>query len=207
MKRIAADLFYFPNLEFFCSILGYDELVFDPSQIFRRNSYLNRTEILGPNKVLRLSVPIQGRRPRLPEAELRIGEEQNWALAHVRSIQTAYGKAPFFEYYFPFFEQIFASAHTSIWELNMEIMTLCLRLLTIPAKIVPMENIDPKWVDRDIRGELGTQEPFSSRDYYSPYGYFQVFGVDFEPNLGVLDLLFNVGPESRLILERSVKKH
>lgn len=207
MTKIAADLSYFPNLEFFCAILDYDEVVFSRGHEFRRKSFINRTDILGPNKVQRLTVPIQGRRPRIPEGKLLIDYEQKWVMGHLRSIQSAYGKAPFFEHYFPFFVQTFQKEHSQLWDLNLDILTLCLRFLGVPAKIVLVDDPAEIQVEKDIRGHISTQEPYTARNYYRVIPYFQLFGVDFEPNLGVLDLLFNVGPESKMILSDSAKKH
>lgn len=206
MSRIAVDLFYLPNLEFFSTILDFDEILVDPDQDFRRKSYINRSDILGPNKVQRLTVPIQGRRPRIPEKYLKIDYEQKWVQGHLRSIQSAYGKAPFYEYYAPLFEQIYAKEYQLMWDLNLDLLTLCLRLLSIPAKIVVGEKSLKGECDQDIRGFFNTQEPFTTRNVYQEAPYFQLFGVDFEPNLSILDLIYNVGPESKLILEQSNKK-
>lgn len=207
MRKIAADLSYYPNLEFFCAILDFDVLAFNPEQEFRRKSFINRTDILGPNKVQRLTVPIQGRRPRISESKLLIDYEQKWLVGHLRSIQSAYGKAPFFEHYFPFFEQVYAKEHKLLWDLNLDILTLCLRFLDIPAKIDLAQDSLGISAEKDIRGHMSTNETFIVRDYYHPIPYFQLFGADFEPNLSILDLLFNVGPESKMILSDSIKKH
>jgi len=63
MKRLAVDLHYLPNLEYFAAIAGADELLVFPEDIYQRQSYLNRTQIRLANKVETLSVPVQGRRP------------------------------------------------------------------------------------------------------------------------------------------------
>lgn len=205
-KSIAVDLHYFPNLEFFAVIAGADELIFFPKEIYQRQSFFNRTQIRLANKVGTLSVPIQGRRPRITQDRIKIDKEQNWVNIHLRGIQSAYGKAPFYEYYFPYFEKVFQNNPESLWNLNWEILTICLKLLTLPVKMrVWSEGADKTW-SHDIRGQLIPSAPFWDRNHYHPQPYFQLFGLDFDPNLSILDLLFCEGPASKSIVLKSVKK-
>ncbi len=205
-KIIAVDLHYFPDLEFFATISGSEELLFFPEEIYQRQSFFNRTQVRLANKVGTLSVPIKGRRPRLPLKDIKIDYSQNWVNTHLRSIQSAYGKAPFYEYYFPYFEEVFQKKPESLWELNWEILTICLKLLGMPVKMRVFDNrMDDPWSE-DIRGQLVPSVPFSERDYYNASPYFQLFGLDFDPNLSILDLLFCEGPASKGIVLKSVKK-
>ncbi|TXE12494.1 WbqC family protein [Algoriphagus aquimarinus] len=205
-KSIAVDLHYFPNLEFFAAIAEAEELVFFPEEIYQRQSFFNRTQIRLANKVGTLSVPIQGRRPRLSQEDIKIDNSQNWVNIHLRSIQSAYGKAPFYEYYFPYFEKSFQQNHESLWALNWEMLTICLKLLGSSVKMgIHEKGQDQTWA-KDIRGELVSSVPFSERNYYQPESYFQLFGLDFDPSLSILDLLFCEGPASKSIILKSVKK-
>ncbi|SFT95980.1 WbqC-like protein family protein [Algoriphagus locisalis] len=206
-KRIAVDLHYFPNLEFFAAIADADELIFFPEDIYQRQSYFNRTEIRLANKVGTLSVPIQGRRPKIALNRIKISNDQNWVNIHLRGIQSAYGKAPFYEYYFPYFETVFEQKLESLWDLNWQMLTICLKLLRMPVKMrVHEQGQEQTWAE-DIRGQLMPSVPFSERDYYHPESYFQLFGLDFDPNLSIMDLLFCEGPASKSIILKSIKKH
>lgn len=206
-KSIAVDLHYFPNLEFFAAIAEAEELVFFPDAIYKRQSFFNRTQIRLANKVGTLSVPIQGRRPRLSQKEIKIDNSQNWLAVHLRGIQSAYGKAPFYEYYFPYFEKVFRQNHDNLWELNWEMLTICLKLLGMSVKMRAYDISQDQTWEQDIREQLMPSVPFSERNYYSPALYFQLFGLDFDPNLSILDLLFCEGPASKGIVLKSVKKH
>lgn len=207
MSTVAIDLNFLPNLEFFSAISGFDKLVYFPEQRFQRRTYINRADILGPNKVQSLTVPIQGRRPAIPIGQLKIDYSQDWVKSHLRSIQTAYGKAPFFEYYFPYFEEIYHSNPALLLTFNQHILTLCLKLLGSSAKL-EKANLDEKTSDfKDIRGLISPRVHFSQGDYYSSVSYFQLFGSDFEPNLSIMDLLFCEGLESNGLILKSLKKH
>lgn len=207
MSKIAIDLHYLPSLEFFAAIVGAEELLVFPKDLYQRQSYLNRTRIRLANKVETLSIPIVGRRPRLPMEEIKIDYSQKWQAIHLRGIQSAYGKAPFFEFFFPYFQGIFESEENSLWKLNLQLLTVCLKLLRMPVKISQVTETAILEGVLDLRGQIEPGKPFSERHFYQPVAYTQLFGVDFEPNLSVLDLLFCAGSEAGKILRDSVKKH
>ena len=124
MKSIISDLFYFPNLEYFCSLIGVDRLYLYPREHYKRKSYFNRTQIRLANKVETLSIPIVGRRPNIPLGKIEIDYNQKWQKVHLRGIQSAYGKTPFFEYFFPYIEDIFERKPQFLWDLNKQALTI-----------------------------------------------------------------------------------
>ncbi|GAA0880045.1 WbqC family protein [Algoriphagus jejuensis] len=207
MTKIAIDLHYLPSLEFFAAIAEADELLVFSQDLYQRQSYLNRTRIRLANKVETLSVPIVGRRPKLPLDQVRIDYEQNWQAVHLRSIQSGYGKAPFFEFFFPYIQEILESEAESLWGLNLNLMTICLKLLRLPVKITAFSEGEIPLDLLDVRGLIVPGRPFSDRNFYQSIPYSQLFGLNFEPNLSILDLLFCTGPEAGKILRESIKKH
>jgi hypothetical protein len=207
LNRIAVDLHFLPTLEFFAAIADADELLLFPNGKYQRQSFMNRTKIKLANKVEVLSVPIQGRRPRLPFDQIKIDFTQNWQSIHLRGIQSGYGKAPFFEFYFPYFQQIYEAKNEKLWEFNLRLLTICLKLLRWPVRVAVIEGEEIPEGVKDIRGQIVPSRPFPERNFYSAVPYSQLFGLDFEPNLGILDLLFCEGPESGRILSSSRKKH
>jgi hypothetical protein len=207
MKRVLADLHYFPSLEFFTAILDSEELLFLPIDRYQRQSFFNRCQIRLANKVETLSVPIVGRRPKISQSAIRIDYEQNWEKIHLRGIQSAYGKAPFYEFYFPYFEVVYQKKHEFLWDLNWDLLTICLKLLGLPVKIGTLNGVSFSTEIQDIRRLISPSVHFSERDIYTPKTYFQLFGSDFESNLSVLDLLFCEGPAAKSILLKSAKKY
>ncbi|WP_296702816.1 WbqC family protein [Algoriphagus sp.] len=206
MKKVAVDLHFLPCLEFFTAIINADEILVSPSEIYQRQSYLNRARIRLANKIETLSIPIQGRRPRLPLNQVLIDYSQNWQKIHLRGIQSAYGKAPFFEFFFPYIQPIYERKHPSLWDLNFEMLTICLKLLRLNGKLTVYQNLDKDNVDFDLRGHISPSSSHSERNLYSPTAYTQLFGLDFEPNLSVIDILFCTGTEAKKLLLSSVKK-
>ena len=207
MKRIALDLHYFPCLEYFTVLRGVEEVFLFPGDRYTRQSYFNRTEILLANKAHTLSVPIQGRRPRIPVAEVRIDSEQKWVMNHLRGIQSGYGKAPFFEYFFPYFEEELRREETHLWALNLNLLTICLKLLRWPVKLtlVDQEGLPADVID--LRGQIVPSGSYLDRPFYQEVAYGQNFGLNFVPNLSILDLLFCLGGAADDLLANSQKKH
>lgn len=185
---------------------GVEEVFLCPGDHYTRQSYFNRAEILLANKVHTLSVPIQGRRPRVPMRAVRIDYGQKWALTHLRGIQSGYGKAPFFEYFFPYFEEVFGRQEPLLWDLNINLLTICLKLLRWPVKVtVQYPEAIPSDV-LDLRGLIVPSGSFLDRPFYQEVPYGQIFGLDFVPNLSILDGLFCLGPEAGSLLVKSQKK-
>jgi hypothetical protein len=56
----------------------------------------------------------------------------------------------------------------------------------------------------DARSVISPKKADNSSLFYKKYPYYQTFGNDFIPNLSIVDLLFNQGPEARRILSESV---
>jgi hypothetical protein len=95
---------------------------------------------------------------------------------------------------------------THLWTLNLNLLTICLKLLRWSVKLTVLEN-EPLPADVvDLRGQILPASPFSARAYYAPMPYAQLFGLDFVPNLSVLDLLFGTGTDADELLGKSQKK-
>jgi hypothetical protein len=199
------DLYYLPVLEFFVSIADVDELILDDLSFYQKQTFRNRTSIQLANKTEVLSVPVLGGNQKIKYREIEIDHHQKWLNVHLRGIKSAYGKAPFFEFYYPYIEEIFDRKMTHLWELNVSLLTVCLKLLKWNKKILLLSEISNEGELEELRGIIHAKQDFSARNIYEPHPYPQLFGVDFVPNLSIIDLLFCSGPESSKILSHSKK--
>ena len=202
---LLTDLFYLPPIEYFVSVLGHKEIIVDGTENYQKQTYRNRARILLTNKVDTLSIPVLGGNKKKAYREVKIDYGQKWKNVHLRGIQSAYGKAPFFEYFFPYLEEIYTKNLTFLFDLNFELLTVCLKLLQLDTKVSIELGQGNNSDYLDCRGVIIAKEEYTVRSIMTGYEYSQMFGVNFVPNLSVLDLLFCQGTESKEILVRSKK--
>lgn len=204
---IITELFYLPPIEYFVAILNEKEVFLDLDENYQKQTYRNRTQIRLANKVETLSIPVIGGNKKVKTSQIKIDHNQKWMNVHLRGIQSAYGKAPFFEYYFPYLEQVFLTKFDLLTEFNKELLTVCLKLLQLDITIKIYNQAMIESAIEDIRGVINAKSAYSVRSIYRATPYSQLFGLDFVPNLSVIDLLFCMGPESKDILIKSQKNH
>ncbi len=199
------DLHYLPSLEYFACILQHDTIQIEAYEYYEKQSYRNRCKILASNKIDVLSVPVQNGNSKIIVKDIKVEYHQDWVRRHWGAIYSAYGKAPFFEYYADYFANIFEKKPDFLFDLNMELLTICLKLLKVEKKIIFTEEYE-KVAQNDYRGQIHPKRSYSQNNFYEPIMYRQNFGSDFEPNLSILDLLFCQGNQARKILEQSTLK-
>lgn len=204
---IITELFYLPPIEYFVAVQKERTILLDIQENYQKQTYRNRTQIRLANKVETLSIPVLGGNKKVKTELIKIDYHQKWVNVHLRGIQSAYGKAPFFEYYFPYIEEVFKSKIDLLTDFNLKLLTVCLKLLQMDIKVMKLEKTDTTSQEIDIRGLINAKSRFEERNIYHPTPYSQLFGLDFVPNLSIIDLLFCVGPESSNILAKSQKNH
>jgi|SRR5690554_5003979 len=203
---VVVDLFYLPPIEFFVAIEGMEELWIEKHDNYQKQSYRNRTRVQLANQVKDLSIPVIGGNKKTRYVDVKMDDGQNWRKIHLRGLQSAYGKAPFFEYFYSDFEKIFLGKHTNLYAFNIELLTICLKALRHPARLVETSIYQSYRDEIDLRGVIRTKESFEYRNIYKPFPYTQVFGLNFAPALGIVDLLFCEGPNSSKVISRSKKR-
>ncbi|MDN3668455.1 WbqC family protein [Echinicola jeungdonensis] len=204
-KSIVVDLFYLPPIEFFTAIQDYDRILVERSDNYQKQTYRNRAQIRLANKVETLSIPVYGGNKKKKYSQIKIDYDQKWTNVHLRGIQSAYGKAPFFEHFFPYLEDVYKKKIDNLYDFNLELLTLCLALLRMNIEVTETSQYREYGQETDLRGVIKTKETYSERAIYQPNPYMQLFGSDFVPNLSVIDLLFCEGPHSLRILQNSRK--
>jgi WbqC-like protein family len=204
-QSVLIDLHYLPSLEFFTCILNFDEIILESNENFVKQSYRNRCYLKGANKIEMLSVPIIDGNKKILIKDIKIDYCQRWEAIHWRTINAAYGKSPFFEFFADYFQNIYHKKPTFLWDLNLNFLTLCLKLMKQNKTISQTEiyEKDAKLGVFDARSLINAKKSFNTNNFYLPTVYQQNFGNDFEPNLSIIDLLFCRGNQTLEILKKS----
>lgn len=206
MMKLLIDLQYLPNTLYFSLFARAEKVVLERNENFVKQTYRNRTHILTPNGVDSLSIPLVGSQKKIRIDKIEIDYHQKWMNRHWRAIKSAYGKAPFFEYYADYIETEIYSNHETLFDLNYKLLTLCLKFLQIETPISFTSNyqktLNPSIID--LRSSIHPKKEFtSSLDHvYIPYP--QVFGNSFVQELSILDLLFSEGPNAGSIIRQQI---
>jgi hypothetical protein len=206
-KEAILDLQYLPNLSYIACLLYFDVIHIDLYEHYEKQSYRNRCEILTTHGKMSLTIPVVKSQGKQIMKEVEIDHQQKWLRHHWRSIYSAYGKAPFFEFYVIYFEPFFQKEYTHLAEFNLELLTLCLKLLGLSKQIVLSTNYINKPSNErfwDLRSEIHPKRLIEEKRLFGIPAYQQVFGKRFVANLSILDLIFCEGPNAKQLLKESL---
>lgn len=196
------ELAYFPPLSEFRKYLQSAPLAFSAAQPFRKNGFQNRAFIPAANGLVCLTVPVKGgREVKASINEIRIDNTQHWQTRHWRTLTAAYGRSPWFEYYEPSLKPFYHTPYSELTDWNIDLMRWLLTMLgsSIPVTINREDATDVQVeIGSMIRTSTFQNHPFSTR---LPV-YTQVFSnkIGFQPNVSIIDLLFNEGKRSLSLL-------
>lgn len=190
---------YFPSISHWVVIAHHQgKLVIEAKDNYQKQTYRNRTYIYSPNAKQLLTVPIVHTKTtgRQKYNQVTIEESFDWKKQHWKSIETAYRTSPYFEFYEDELEPFFKKEHQCLFQMNlesMEIIAQCMQLEPFTYELTDefLLNHKDKLDKRSLVNAKTKQE-------YSFDSYVQVFDDKhgFIPNLSILDLLFNEGPNS-----------
>ena len=223
MKALLSST-YFGPIQWYQKLNRYDECLIERHESFIKQTYRNRMLIPTTNGPLSLTIPTN-HNTSLAMKDIRISDHANWRHVHWNALLSAYGESPFFEYYQDDIRPFYEKKYEFLFDFNMEITEKMIELLDIRPKIsitneyIQNEELKVKSIESeelkvkseefnglanhkvqsivDFREAIRPKKPlpdaeFESKRYYQVYE--QKFG--FQPNMSILDLLFNEGNEA-----------
>jgi hypothetical protein len=215
---------YVPWPGYFHKLAGADVFVhLDAVQFPRGQSFAARNRVKTPNGPAYLTIPVTG--PKDAEGTFTYLEaefaDDRWRGKHLKTVEQSYTRAPHFDEVFPLYAREVEERERFV-ELTIGLVDAFADYLGIETRRVRLSELLPSFGHKtqlivDVCGALGADRYLSGsgggRDYtdeatlaahgielaYDEYVYPehpQLWG-DFEPNLSVLDLLFNCGRAAR----------
>ena len=200
---------YLAPIRYYARLYAAQQVVIETHEHYVKQTYRNRCLIAGPNGVLALTVPIE--KPAFGKAamrDIRISDHGNWRHLHWNALQSSYERSPFFDYYAddlrPFYEQRIEF----LLDFNEGLQNAVLNLLDLHPTIEHTQTYcqHPAPEVTDLRDAITPKLSWEQDADFTAVPYYQVFAQKhgFIADLSIIDLLFNMGPEARLILRKSL---
>ena len=124
-------LFYSGSIGYYQALLNQDSIEFERHEHFVKQTQRNRTEILGPNGRQLLVIPTQKTGNRRKTSEVKISYAENWQKEHWKSLEAAYRRSPFFEFYEHEFQPFYTQKTELLFDHNLKFIRTILRLLKV----------------------------------------------------------------------------
>ena len=203
MDQVLLSTAYLPPVEYFALLLSENAAI-EREERYQKQSYRNRTVIMNGNGALNLIIPTihDGRMGVVKD--VRIEYVTPWQRAHWRSIESAYNNTPYYLYYKDVLKPFFEREYEYLFDFNLQLTQTLMRLLRLDREIQTTTTFTP-YTSEDTR--LLIHPKHSCREDYTfrlKTPYYQVFEdkFGFVPNLSVIDLLFNEGPQAATYLRQ-----
>ena len=204
-NKVLLSTTYFGPVQWYQKLHRAEHVMIEQWESFQKQTYRNRCLIATTNGVQALTVPVEGNAPLSTLhspliKDIRISDHGNWRHLHWNALQSAYGESPFFEYYQDDIRPFFERRWTFLLDFNEAIRQKMCELLDIAPSVTftTVYNTDPQAIAvRDFRAAINPKHPVEDGDFEAK-PYYQVYQMKhgFLDNLSILDLLFNMGPES-----------
>ncbi len=167
---------------------------------FPKQTFRNRTVVASPNGALNLFVPvIKGSKYHTVMKDVKISYDFKWQRLHWLSFEACYRNSAYFEFYEDEFVKFFENKPTFLFDFNLELLTWIFKQLK--------KNPDVQFTteyEKTLAPALDFRDNpiFKKGTAFENKPYFQVFEDrnGFLPNMSIVDLLFNQGPQSKLFL-------
>ena len=209
MNPVLLTSAYLPPVQYFSKLYASPCIYLETYEHYVKQTYRNRALIAGPNGVQALTIPVEHEYSKRPATrDIRLSDHGNWQHLHRNALQSAYEGSPYFEYYADDILPIYDREHRFLVDFNAGFLHTICDLLNLKPNLLQTEAYaDAQALGaEDFREAIRPKISHSIDKTFHPVEYYQVFRQKhgFLENLSIIDLLFNMGPESRLILRDSV---
>lgn len=198
MDRILLHPAYFGPIAQFVVMAQASEVIFENEDNYQKQTYRNRMYIYGANGKLLLNIPVKhtgNKTQHQKYRDVRIENEFRWQDQHWKSLQAAYRTSPFFEFYEDDFAPLYNKSYEFLLDFNYDCLEVALDSLQLDLNIHKTGKYEkhPEGVTDarhliNAKGETPFVTDLYTQVFQNKYGNIA--------NLGIVDLIFNEGPNS-----------
>lgn len=204
MGAVLLSTAYLGPIQYYAKFFNSIVLI-EQHETYIKQTYRNRCKILTGNGVDSLTIPVvrpNGNSTRVKD--VRLDNTKRWQKQHWRALSAAYNNTPFFEFYADDFYPFYEKEYTFLLDFNEGLNRVLLKALNIETDYSYTESYMVSIVN-DFRETIHPKKEFQDTEYKTE-AYYQVFSdrFGFVSGLSIVDLLFNSGPESYLVLKDSL---
>lgn len=203
---------YLAPIPLFRAMVMSKETIVEQWDNYVKQTFRNRCIITGANGKQVLTIPVEkSAGGKCLMKDLRISDHGNWRHLHWNALESSYGKSPFFEYYADDLRPFYERKWDYLMDYNEALQAKIFELLDVEVKTRrsgeyyhPTTNLKTVVTQKDgvVDMRCLAEPSLLERLNFTPY--YQVFAQrhGFTPHLSIVDLLFNMGPESILVLTK-----
>jgi hypothetical protein len=211
-NKILLSTAYLPNIQYFSKVLFGENVTIEVHDTYQKQSYRNRTTIIGANGPLDLIIPVKRpQRNHTKTCDILLDFDMPWRQAHWKAIRSAYRHSPFFEIFEEEIKPLYFTSVKYLIDWNFRLLDSLMEMIG-RGKHYSKSTEYYKYSNKDIcdyRESIHPKKRMQKYDpLFDPLPYFQVFAVKhgFHANLSFIDLLFNEGPQAVDVCLKSIKK-
>tara|TARA_B100000927_G_C16279698_1_gene395025 strand:+ start:73 stop:672 length:600 start_codon:yes stop_codon:yes gene_type:complete len=198
LNKILVPSAYFGPIEYYKYLSKYNNICIETQEHYIKQTIRNRCHIFSANGKLRLTVPVN-KKNHTKIKNIKICYKQNWIKNHWYSIKSSYGSSPYFLFYENEIFNILQKHEKYLIDLNTALQN----------KIFEILNINP--IVKYTKNYKNDEDIFDLRNHsflnnnIKPYNQVFMHKFNFIPDLSILDLIFNLGPQStKYLLESDI---
>lgn len=212
MEMLSHPLYLAP-IPFYAKLYGSSTLLVTADEPFVKQTYRSRAVIATEKGTQSLTIPVIHDGGRVAMRDVRISEHGNWRHQHWNALVSAYRKSPFFDYYADDFAHFYEERDGFLMDFNLRLHSVVCGLLELErgVRTISGENALHEISGTDTTDLRYIAEPkaLAGIEEYRAVPYYQVFSCrnGFIPNLSIVDLLFNMGPEALITLRDSINRY
>ena len=201
MSTVILESHFFPCIDYFMQIQKADKVLIEGCESFQKQSYRSRCVILATNGPLSLSLLINHDDGRNSIQTTTIDYKHNWLVPFWRTLEAAYKKSPFFDYFEDIFKPILFSEEKNLFVLNQRILQECMLFLGVDKEIEVTSDFLEDYDGTLFLDKRKIIHPKKKSDTQEFLAYPQNFGETFVENMSIIDLIMNEGPAGIMSLK------